>query len=152
VTEHTENLRRLLNALAIERYSLIVHDSGGRIALPLAIESPNRLESLVVLNSWFWSMSIEPSFARAKRLAGSGLMRFLYLHANFSARVMVKASWGSHSPLNSTAHRHFTALFPDRISRLGTWALDNQIRIDQLRMDQEPSSNDIRNDNWFVRN
>ncbi len=52
----------------------------------------------------------------------SWLMRALYLHLNFSARVLVKQSWGTHSPLTAEQHRRFLAPFKTRSDRLGTVA------------------------------
>jgi pimeloyl-ACP methyl ester carboxylesterase len=117
---HTENLRALLRHLKVERYTLVVHDFGGPVALPLALEATQQVERLVVMNSWLWPLSLDPAIAKQRKMMQSGLMRWLYLRANFSAKVMVKASWGKRSPLTKERHRHFTAMFPDAASRHGT--------------------------------
>jgi pimeloyl-ACP methyl ester carboxylesterase len=119
---HTRNLQRLLESLGVDRFALIAHDFGGPIALPLAIASPDRVHALCLLNTWAWSMNEDPAFSKTRRVAGSAVMRFLYRYLNFSARMMVKSSWGTRTPLTPIRHRHFTALFPNRASREGTWA------------------------------
>jgi haloalkane dehalogenase len=132
---HTRNLGRLLDVLEVERYALVAHDFGGPIALPLAAAAPERLRALCLMNTWAWSMNEDPEFSKIRRIAGSGLMRFLYLYANFSARVMAKSSWGTRAPLTKNRHRHFTGLFPNRASRMGTWAFAKSLVTDDARFD-----------------
>jgi haloalkane dehalogenase len=132
---HTRNLRFLLDALGVDRYALVAHDFGGPIALPLATAAPERLRALCLMNTWAWSMTEDPEFSKIRRVAGSGLMRFLYLYANFSARVMAKSSWGTRAPLTRNRHRHFTALFPNRASRIGTWAFAKSLVTEDERYD-----------------
>jgi haloalkane dehalogenase len=122
LAEHTANLRRLLADRNVEKFSLVVHDFGGPIALPLALEAPERIERLVIMNSWLWPMGVDPKFEKNKALLDTWLMKFMYLRANFSASYMVKAAWGTRQPLTSERHRRFKAMFPDKRSRVGTWA------------------------------
>lgn len=46
-----DDLERLLDTLALERFALIVHDWGGMIGLAAALRRPERLRRLVVLNT-----------------------------------------------------------------------------------------------------
>ena len=48
---HIDNLEILLAEQKIEKYSLVVHDWGGAIGMGLAVRYPERLESIVVLNT-----------------------------------------------------------------------------------------------------
>ena len=132
---HSLNLARLLATLGVDRYALVAHDFGGPIALSFALSQPQRLRALCLMNTWAWSMNEDPEFSKVRRLAGSSLMRFLYLYANFSARVMVKSSWGTRTPLTRNRHRHFTGFFPNRASRMGTWAFAKSLVTEDERFD-----------------
>ncbi|RKH59947.1 alpha/beta fold hydrolase [Corallococcus llansteffanensis] len=110
---HVENLRSWFEQLQLGRFHLVVHDFGGPIALPLAIAAPEQVLSLTVIQSWFWDLKA-PNIDNA-------LMRWLYLSGNFSARMMVKLSWGRRVKLTRELHRSFLSQFPDRASRMGTW-------------------------------
>jgi haloalkane dehalogenase len=132
---HTRNLARLLEALGVDRYALVAHDFGGPIALPLALERPERLRALCLMNTWAWSMDEDPEFSKMRRVAGSMFMRFLYRYGNFSARIMAPSSWGTRSPLTKNRRRHFTGLFPNRASREGTWAFAKSLVTDDARFD-----------------
>lgn len=48
---HIDNLETLLTDLDIEKFSLVVHDWGGAIGMGLAVRFPERVESLVVMNT-----------------------------------------------------------------------------------------------------
>jgi haloalkane dehalogenase len=48
---HIDNLETLLAGLDIEKFSLVVHDWGGAIGMGLAVRFPERVESVVVLNT-----------------------------------------------------------------------------------------------------
>jgi haloalkane dehalogenase len=132
---HTKSLAELLRALGVERYALVVHDFGGPVGLGVALEHPERLRALCLMNTWAWSMAEDPAFEGMRSLAGGALMRFLYRYANFSARVLVKSSWGTRAPLTRNRRRHFTGLFPNRASREGTWAFARSLVTDDARFD-----------------
>jgi len=48
---HIDNLETLLVDLDIEKFSLVVHDWGGAIGMGLAVRIPERVESVVVMNT-----------------------------------------------------------------------------------------------------
>ena len=117
---HTGVLRDLLRHLNVDRFALVVHDFGGPVALPLAVEAPHRVTSLTVMNSWAWPLSVNPDFARQRWMIRSPLMPWAYRAFNMSPRVMVKASWGKRAPLDKTLHQTFMGMFPTREDREGT--------------------------------
>lgn len=121
---HTEVLREVIEQLGLSRFALVVHDYGGPIALPLAEEQPERITSLVVLNSWMWSMLDEPKFARGARLMGSWLGRFMYRWLNASLRMLMPFAYADRRKLTPQIHRQYLAVFPRRDDRERVlWAL-----------------------------
>jgi len=117
---HTANLRAWIEKLALERFHLVVHDVGGPVALPLALEAPERLDSLTIVQSWLWDLG-------AGAMLDNPVMRWLYLSAGFSARAMVRLSWGRRKPLTRELHAEFTSQFPDRAARAGTWGFARSV-------------------------
>lgn len=51
LADHIENLLRLVKALEIDRFSLVVHDWGGAIGMGVATTLPQAVERMVVLNT-----------------------------------------------------------------------------------------------------
>jgi haloalkane dehalogenase len=117
---HTANLRAWLDQLGLPRFHLVVHDVGGPVALPIALEGPDRLLSLTIVQSWLWDLG-------AGAMLDNPVMRWLYLSAGFSARAMVRLSWGRRKPLTRELHREFIDQFPDRAARAGTWGFARSV-------------------------
>jgi haloalkane dehalogenase len=101
-----------------------VHDYGGPIALPLAQEAPERVASLVVLNSWMWSMLDDPKLARGARFMSSWLGRFMYRWLNASLRLLMPLAYADRRKLTPAIHAQYLAVFPGRDERERVlWAL-----------------------------
>ncbi|RYZ03654.1 MAG: alpha/beta fold hydrolase [Myxococcales bacterium] len=121
---HTLVLRELVTRLALGRFSLVVHDYGGPIALPIATEEPERIESLVVLNSWMWPLGEDAELARAARFAGSRLGRFLYRWLNASLRLLMPRAYADRRKLTPQIHAQYLAPFRERDARVRVlWTL-----------------------------
>ncbi len=114
---HAEQLARFVEALGLERFALVVHDYGGPIGLPLALERPERITRLVLMNTWMWSFAGDRVMERRGRLAGSAVGRFLYRHANVSLQVLMPSAYGDRAKLTPAIHRHYLDRFPDAWSR-----------------------------------
>lgn len=67
LADHIANVERLLDALDVRRFSLVVHDWGGAIGFGVATERPQAIEKLVVTNTAaFLSTDIPPSIASVR--------------------------------------------------------------------------------------
>jgi haloalkane dehalogenase len=122
IAQHTENLSRLIAHLKLESFTLVVHDFGGPIGLHYAIQHPEKIKRLVILNTWLWSTRNEPEFKKAEAVLKSPLLPFLYKYFNFSARFMVKQSWGNKKTLTPAIHKHYLKPFSKPAERMGTIA------------------------------
>ena len=114
---HAEHFAEFVERLDLRAVTLVVHDFGGPIALPLAIRRPELVKRLVVVNSWMWSFADDPAMRRAARIAGGAFGRLLYRWANFSLRVIMPSAYGDKARLTPAIHRQYLERFPDRWSR-----------------------------------
>jgi len=122
--EHTQVLLEVVEKLALERFALVVHDYGGPIGLPVALDQPERVTSLVVLNSWMWPLIDDAELAKKARLAGSRLGRFLYRWLNASLRLLMPYAYADRSKLTSRIHQQYLEVFRRREDRVRVlWAL-----------------------------
>ena len=48
---HAANIRDFVERLDLERFTMVVHDYGGPIGLPLAVGAPGRVQGLVLMNT-----------------------------------------------------------------------------------------------------
>ncbi len=114
---HAQVLAQFVDRLGLDRFTLVVHDYGGPIGLPLALDRPDRVRRLVVLNSWMWSIAGDPRMARGARMLGGRLGRLLYRRANLSLRSLMPYAYGDRKQLTPAIHRQYLAPFPDADSR-----------------------------------
>ena len=114
--DHARVFADFVAALGLERFTLVVHDFGGPIALPFAEAHPERIRRLVVLNSFMWPTE-DPKLVRAARLAGSALGRLLYRYLNFSLRVLMPLAYGDERRLTPAVHAQYLAPFRTRAAR-----------------------------------
>jgi haloalkane dehalogenase len=113
---HARVLRTFVEALGISRATLVVHDYGGPIALPLALEQPSVVRRLVVLNTWMWNVADDVEMARKARVAGGRLGRLLYRYANFSLRVLMPYAYADRSALTPRIYAQYLAPFRDDLA------------------------------------
>jgi haloalkane dehalogenase len=121
--DHARRLLALFDALDLRDATVVVHDFGGPIGLPLALERRARVRRLVVLNSWMWPVGDDPTAARISRFVAGPIGRFLYRWLNFSPRVLLPASFGNRRRLTPAIHAHYLAPFARRDDRTAPWVL-----------------------------
>jgi haloalkane dehalogenase len=114
---HAENLAEFVERLELAPLTLVIHDFGGPIALPLALHRPDLVRRLVVINSWMWSFIGDRDMESKGRIAGSAVGRFLYRWANMSLRVIMPSAYGDRRKLTPAIHRQYLDRFPDHWSR-----------------------------------
>ena len=70
------NLRALIERLELRDVTLVLHDFGGPFGLSYALERPDNVRSLVLMNTWMWSLRGDPHFERAGRFFAGRFGRF----------------------------------------------------------------------------
>lgn len=120
---HAQRLLALVRSLDLSEITLVVHDFGGPIGLPVLLEEPARVRQLVVVNSWAWAHGRDPRIARLSKLVASPLGRFLYLWLNASPRWLVPHSLAQRQGFSQQVHAHYLGPFARRSERQAPWVL-----------------------------
>lgn len=121
---HARRFRGWMEALDLRDVTLVVHDYGGPIALPVALDDASRVARLVVLNSWMWSFEGDRDMERKARLAGGRLGLFLYRAFNASLKLITPSAYGDRRKLTKRIHGQLLAPFAGVDSRERVlWAL-----------------------------
>ena len=114
---HADVLDAFVQALDLTRITLVVHDFGGPIGLPLALKHPERVARLVLLNTWMWPFDDDPEMLKKGKVAGGSMGHWLYEHVNFSLRVLMPYAYGRRAALTPDIHRQYLEVFRDKAAR-----------------------------------
>jgi pimeloyl-ACP methyl ester carboxylesterase len=127
---HCKTLERFVNEKQFKNITLVVHDFGGPIGLSFAIQYPEKIKRLIILNSWLWSSRSDPDFIKLSRILKSPLLPFMYRYLNFSPGFILPRSFGDHK-LPKHLLKQYTNPFADRTQRNGVIAFAKSLLHDQ---------------------
>jgi len=130
IQTHSDVFKQFIESNGLKDITLVLHDFGGPIGLNYAINWPENVNSIVLLNSWMWNTSRDPELIKLSSLLKNPLVPFLYLYFNFSARVLLPASFGSRK-LSRKTHRQYLGPFRRKADRYGTLAFARSLVEDQ---------------------
>jgi haloalkane dehalogenase len=115
---HADSLAEFVERLDLRDITLVVHDFGGPVGLPLAVARPSRVRRVVIFNTWMWPLDDDPTMKWGANLLGGPIGAWLYRHANLSLRVLMPTAYGDRRALTPAIHRHYLELFRDKRARV----------------------------------
>jgi len=124
---HAENLIQLIEHLQLKDITLVVHDFGGPIGLNYAIQFPENVKRMVVLNSWLWPLNKYKTIKEASHLFGSMVGKFLYQYFNLAAQVLLPRGFYNTKSLTPELKQHYLKPLSKPTDRLGTWYLAKEL-------------------------
>ncbi|MEM1178070.1 MAG: alpha/beta fold hydrolase [Acidobacteriota bacterium] len=130
--DHAERFDRFMDAVESEPVHLVVHDWGGPIGLSWALAHPGRVKSLVVLNTWFWSLADKKAARRFSGILGSSPLQFAMrrfgvfehrlMRHSFADKGKYRASESHYRrPFSRAADRAGVAEFPRQVVGASPW-------------------------------
>ena len=130
---HAENLETLISTLNLKDIVLVVHDFGGPIGLSYALDHPENVRALVIMNTWLWR---NEGLEQAGKLLGNPFGRFLYKRFNFSVNVLLRQrGFSDRAVLTDKLFRHYREPFPTPKSREPLFALVDTLETSNLWFD-----------------
>lgn len=124
--EHAEWIAAWLDHLALDPFVLVVQDWGGPIGLSVAIDRPDQVRGLVILNTWAWPPGW---FMRSfSWLAGGPLGPLLHQRFNVFVNRILPSSMATRADKPPALWDAYRAPFPDPASRRGTYVFPRAIR------------------------
>lgn len=122
--EHAGVVGELVRELDLEGLTVMGQDWGGPIGMRVALDETDRVEALVMGNTWYWPADALHMKAFSA-LMSSGLVQGLILRRNlFVERIM---PLGVKHPLPEVVMDHYRGPLPDPRSRTGVAELPRQI-------------------------
>jgi pimeloyl-ACP methyl ester carboxylesterase len=130
IKNHCTALEKFVLSKKLDHLTLVVHDFGGPIGLNFAIQYPEKIKNLIILNSWMWSSKNDPDYLKLSRILRNPLLPFLYRYLNFSPRFILPGSFGE-KKLPSHIKNQYTKPFANRTQRNGALAFAKSLLNDQ---------------------
>jgi haloalkane dehalogenase len=125
--QHAENLDKLLESLDLHKITLMVSDWGGPLGLSYAIHHPERVENIIITNTWMWSVREDWYYQAFSGFMGGSVGRWLIRQYNFFARTVVKSVYGDKSKLTPDIQQHFLMQLANPSEIKGCWVFPKQI-------------------------
>lgn len=137
IDQHAKNLEKLIEHLKLEQFSLLLHDFGGPIGWEYALKYPEKIEKLVVMNSWLGSSKEDPNFKKMEKILKSPILPFLYKQLNFSARFLLPQAFANKKLLTKDIRKHYRKPFGKASERIGPLAFAKSLLNDQDLFEQQ---------------
>jgi haloalkane dehalogenase len=125
--DHAKNIEAFIEHLGLKDITLVVNDWGGPIGMHYAVNHPDNIKRLVVLNTWAWPVDDDFHYTSFSAMMGGPVGRFLIRHFNFFANSFMRVAFGDKSKLTQHAHDHYRNALPTRQSRKGSWVFPRRI-------------------------
>lgn len=127
---HSRTVEKFIFDKNLEDVTLVLHDFGGPIGFHFAINHPDKVRNIIVLNSWLWSSENDPEFVKLSKFLKSPLLSFLYKRLNFSSRFILPRSFGE-KKLSEKTLKQYTKPFANHKQRNGQLAFARSLLNDQ---------------------
>jgi len=125
--EHAANLDQLLESLDLNNITLVVGDWGGPIGLSYAINHPERINNVVITNTWMWSARSDWYYRVFSGFVGGPMGRWLIRRHNFFAKTVLKSIYGDKGKLTPEIHEQFLMPLAIPEERKGNWVFPREI-------------------------
>ena len=123
---HSANFGRFLDHLELESFTLLVHDWGGPIGLGQAVERPDRIKRLIILNTWMWSIEDDPQAKRFSAMAGGPLGRLAIRYGDYFVRGLMPKTFPDRSKFEAVKSFYSSPCRSSR-ERKGMWTLPKEV-------------------------
>lgn len=124
----SKHLKEFIDSLELKEITLVVHDFGGPIGMPYALDNPNNVKRLVLFNTWLWATDANKDVKTINKIVNSFVGRWLYLHLNFSAGYLLQNAVENKGDLSKKAKHHYKNVFSSRSKRYGPYKIAQQLK------------------------
>jgi haloalkane dehalogenase len=126
-SEHAKNLDRLLESLDLNQVTLVVYDWGGPIGLSYALNHPDRIQNLVISNTWMWSVNHVLRFILFSSVVGGPIGRYRIRRSNYFVRKVMPSAFGDPKRMTPEVHAQYLNALPTPADRKGCSVFPHQI-------------------------
>lgn len=123
IDAHIRRLTRSIDHLQLTNINIVANDFGGGISLGYALSHPANIKSVVLFNTWCWSVREDKHFSGPAAIINSWVGRFLYKRMNLPVNTIMPQAYGDKKKLGREVHDHYRNVVPDPASRIALYAI-----------------------------
>ncbi|MBE7440156.1 MAG: alpha/beta fold hydrolase [Spirochaetales bacterium] len=120
---HAARLIRFVKEQNLRDVHLVLHDYGGPIGLGMALQLPEHIRSICLINTWGFPLRVLPDVRRGAAVMNSFLGRWLYRYYHFSVRFFLKNSFYSKANLPEDVYQTYLQVHDTPEKRMILYAL-----------------------------
>jgi len=128
MAQHVDNLSKLLLALDLKDINLVVHDWGGPIGFGFAVDHPERIKRLVILNTSI-GVTREGTHLWYSDIEKNGVYDAFFSNMKENAAKLFSMAVFNQDRITPTMLKAYTAPFPDASYCKGTLAFPQDIPV-----------------------
>ncbi len=117
---HAANFEALMEHLNLKDVTLLVHDFGTPIGFAYAIKHPDKIKSIVMLNSWTWSLSKHQNFTGTSKYLVGPLGKFLHSKLNLSTHELIDELFQDEKKMPDPIRQHYIKALGGPNDNVGT--------------------------------
>ena len=125
--DHATNLTALIEELGLKNITLVVQDWGGPIGLSYAVDHPENVARIIIMNTWAWPVNRDWYYIAFSGFVGGPIGRMLIRRYNFFARSIMRQAFGDKGKLTKAAHEHYLRALATPEDRKGCFVFPKQI-------------------------
>ena len=124
---HASNLESLLESLDLHNITMIVDDWGGPIGLSYAIHHPERIQNIIITNTWLWSVKNDGYYQLFSKMMGGFIGRWLIKRFNFFVNGVLPMIFADRKRFRRELQRYYQLPLADPNQRKGCYTLPWEI-------------------------
>jgi pimeloyl-ACP methyl ester carboxylesterase len=109
---HAKRHSIVIEKLNLKNITIVANDFGGGISLSYALTNPENVKSIVLFNTWMWSLKNDPHYSKPSKTINSWPGRMLYLTFNAPVNLIMPQAFGNKKLLTSEIHSHYKKALP----------------------------------------
>ncbi|RDV17084.1 alpha/beta fold hydrolase [Pontibacter diazotrophicus] len=124
---HAVNFEQLMEHLQLTDVTLLVHDFGAPIGFAYAINHPEKVKNIVMLNSWTWSLSKHQTFTGTSKYLVGPLGKFLHSKLNVSALTLINELFEGEEKMPEPIRQHYVNALGNPDDQVGKLACAREL-------------------------
>jgi len=124
---HAAHIEAALEQLGLQNITLVVQDWAGPIGLSYAVNHPENVKRLVIMNTWMWPVEDDWIFRIFSSILGSSLGRWLIMRHNFFSAVLMRGAIADKDRFTTGIHLHYKCPHDTYAKRKGVWVFPREI-------------------------